>query len=168
MRRAERGFTLIEVLIALVVFAIVAIGALAALGATTASGFLGTFPTSFTTVRAARDYTTAAVYLQSFQEFVASLPSASVTPVSQTVVPPGSSMPFGAPPPPPESELKWTQLDICVERWYWNGTKYTDPDPNGCSTTNNPGDYITLVRSTLTWTFKGQPRPPLMVNRFIP
>src|SRR2546425_11360676 len=67
----ERGFTLIEILVSLAIFAVVVIGALGVLGAAGSRGFLSAVPTGFVTTRAARDITAAAVYLQAFQEHAA-------------------------------------------------------------------------------------------------
>lgn len=172
MSRGEQGFSIIEMLIALVVFAIVAIGVLTVVGAASTGGFLGAFPTSFATVRVARDYTTAAAYLQSFEDFAANKQSANLTPGEWTATP-GADFPSGKglddhPPFPSTGQLNWTSLVVCIERWPWDGsTKYADPNPNGCSPTLTTGDYVTLVEPTLTWTFKGQVRT-LAVDRFIP
>ena len=174
MKTGERGFTLIEILISLVVFAIVAIGALAALGATTTSGFLGAFPTSFATVRTARDYTAAANYLQSLQDYIASQGSSAATVGTYCAEPGGgcsSGIPIPSDYPDPDdlsTQMNWTKLDVVIQRWYWDNAaiKYCLVGSTGCGAAAL-GDYAVYVQSTLTWTFDNVGRT-LTVNRFIP
>lgn len=173
MSRGEQGFTLIEILIALLIFGVVAIGTITVLGAATAGGFLDAFPTSFATVRAARDYTAATVYLHGLQEYVAGQ-SAAGQPVAadQYCTQPTSgglcaevSWPGGVPNPPSQAgnplgyELNWRKVDLLVELWGWNGASY-EANP-ACA-----ADCLTRVESTLTWDHKGQIRT-LVVQRFI-
>ncbi len=174
VRRSEQGFTLIEILFALLIFSIVAVGTLGFLGAaSTGGGFLDAFPTSFAGARFARDYTAASVYLQALQEFVAASckptcaeASSPVSPASYMCTPPANCSPSltGAPMPSGQPtgqtyQLNWQQVNLLVQRWGWNGTAYVSTSP--CTS-----DCLTLVQSTLTWQFKTQTRT-LTVQRFV-
>ncbi len=138
MSTDERGFTLIEILVSLAIFAIVVVGALGVLGAAGSGGFFEGFPTGFRATRAARDTTAASVYLQAFQEYGASLNSSLLTPgtycdgseCSSTIQVGGITLPvvttsisasnLGTYPPPPVQpyQLNWRRLDVTIERWY--------------------------------------------------
>lgn len=167
MRAGERGFTVIEILIALVVFAIIALGAIGALGVTTASGYLEAFPTSFGTVRMARDYTAAATYLQALEEYIANQGFTAATAGTYPVSGPTCSGALGGVPwsgaPCPENQpfqLNWTTLSIKVEQWYWDTTsndRYCLVGSAGCNATAT-GESVKLIEATLTWEFDQKPR----------
>lgn len=188
MMRNQQGFTLLEILISLVIFAVIVVGALGVLGAADAGGFLEGFPSAFVTARVARDYTAASIYLQSFQEYVHSIGGASATPGTYckgTGCGPEVELPAGLagyPMPPGQPyQIQWTRLDVLIEQWHWNDSADTDgagPDlgktycligSTGCG--NDPEiadhEYVTRVRTTLTWTLRGTPRT-LTMERFVP
>lgn len=193
MIRSEQGFSLVEILIALLVFAMVVVGTITIVGAATAGGFLDTFPTSFVTTRAARDYTAASVYLQSFQEFVANkgFASAVVTPSTwrseYCVEGPaagtgctagGLPAELGVYPVPSDPsvaatyQLNWDRLDVVIEQLHWDNSNATPALRNycriglpGCGATQT-GDSLKLVQSTLTWLWKDRSRS-LTVKRFL-
>lgn len=164
----QRGFTLIEILVSLAIFAMIVIGALGVLGATDAGGFFEGFPTAFGTARLAKDTTAASVYLQAFQEFVAGRGTANATPGTYCIgsgcspvvaLPSGLS---GYPTPPGQIyQLDWTRLDVVIETWYW------DTLTNRFTTTFNTTETLARVVSTVTWVVKGVSRS-LTVDRFIP
>ncbi|MDR7540574.1 MAG: prepilin-type N-terminal cleavage/methylation domain-containing protein, partial [Armatimonadota bacterium] len=123
----QRGFTLLEVLVSLAIFAVVVIGALGVLGATSSGGFLEGFPTGFSTTRAAKDATAAAVYLQAFHEYVAAQNAAALSPGAYCDGPDctgasiSSSGLTGYPTPPGQPyQLDWRRLDVTIERWCWD------------------------------------------------
>jgi len=164
----QDGFTLLEILVSLVIFAVIVIGALGVLGAADVGGFLEGFPSAFATARVARDYTAASVYLQAFQEFVSSKGSLNATPgtyclgtgCSPEVALPGGLT--GYPAPPGQGyQLAWTQLDVLIELWYWDnvGKQFT--------ATATADETMTRVQTTLTWTTRGFARS-ITVDRFIP
>lgn len=166
--RNERGFTLIEILVSMAIFAMIVIGAIGVLGATDQGGFLEGFPTGFITARVAKDYTAASVYLQSLNEFVAGKTSANAPAGTYCVgsaCSPLVALPSGLagyPTPPGQSyQLDWTKLDVVIETWYWQ------PLSNSYSTSFNTTETLTRVRSTLTWQLRGQSRSVTM-DRFIP
>lgn len=164
----QRGFTLIEILVSLAIFAMIVIGALGVLGATDQGGFLEGFPTGFLTARIAKDYTSASVFLQAFQEFVASKGTAAATPGSYCLgsgCSPVVAFPSGwtgyPTPPGTTYQLDWSRLEVLVERWYWDTTT------NRFSSTVTTNETMTRVRSTLTWRMKSVDRS-VTVERFIP
>ena len=183
MNPDQRGLTLIEILIALAIFAVVIVGALGAIGSTT-SGLMEGFPTASMSARGAKDYTVASVYLQAFQEYMAD----HLTDATIGVTVPVGTTSFSAGPPPPASvfgfippsgqpyQLDWTELEVTVERWYWycgNAAatppvlpQYApidgvNPDPSVTE------DQMILVRARLTWRYQGQTRT-VPVERFVP
>lgn len=164
--RGEAGFTLLEVLVSLAIFAMIVVGAVGVLGASNGGLFEG-FPTGFVTARTARDITAASVYLNGLEEYVADRGSTNATPGSYCVgagCSPEVALPSGLsgyPTPPGEGyQLDWTKLEMLIELWYWNTTT------NTFSTTNTGLETLTRVRSTLTWTLQGRTRS-LTVDRFI-
>ncbi len=197
MRTDERGFTLIEILVSLAIFAVVVIGALGVLGAAGSGGFLEGFPTGFMATRAARDMTAASVYLQAFQEYAAGQGGALLTPGTYCQGPGcatenlASSGLTGCPSPPTQPcpsppgqpyQLDWRKLDVTIERWYWDGA--ATPKRYRCSQPASatcdfvvpipPTEYLVRLHSMLTW----QVRPPrggqpavirtMEVDRFLP
>ncbi len=133
MMTGERGFTLIEILISLAIFAVVVIGALGVLGAAGSGGFLESFPTGLAATRVARDITAASVYLQTFNEYAMGLNSSTLvagtyiaTPgatCSTTLTFTGSGL--GSPPAPPGPpcnypyQLNWQSLTVLIDTpWY--------------------------------------------------
>ncbi len=167
MNRDERGLTLIEILIALAIFAIIIVGALGAIGST-ASGFMEGFPTAFVSGRAAKDYTVASVYLQAFQEYMADyLTDVTITGAEGTNTFTASPTPptdvFGFTPPSGQPyQLDWEQMVVTVQRWYWDCAA-ANYSPSAATT----DDQVILVRATLTWRYQGQNRS-VPVERFVP
>jgi len=167
MRTAERGLTLIEILIALAIFAIIVVGALGAVGATNA-GLTDTFPTAFGTGRAAKDYTVASTYLQGFQEFMADYVDPSTVGTLEAGSPhaftPADPDVFGFPLPSAQPyQMQWTGMAVEVARWYWNCGSPGQYSPTAAVT----NDQVILVRATLTWALKGANRA-VVVERFVP
>ena len=190
----ERGFTLIEILVSLAIFAVVVIGALGVLGAAGSGGFLSAFPTGFVTTRAARDITAAAVYLQAFQEHAAqqAISQGDASLVQGTYCQgsdPGcannlSSAGLGSyplpscnssTPCPQPYQLDWRKIDVTIQRWYACFDTSTTPptfvkystDPGSGCTVDTAQEYLVRVRSTLTWQYRGATRT-LVVERYLP
>lgn len=179
----EQGFTLIEILVSLAIFAIVVVGALGVLGAAGSGGFLEGFPTGFVTTRAARDTTAATVYLQAFHEYASSQIGGLLTPGTYCdgpdcgpVSPIPSSGLTGYPAPPGQPyQLDWRKLDVTIERWYWDNTatpkRYRCSEPAGptCAFVipTPPTEYLVHLHSKLTWRFRGVTRT-MEVDRFLP
>lgn len=168
MRFGERGFTLIEVIVAFAVLAVVLVGALTVVGA---AGFLDTFPTAFGGGRVAKDYTAASVYLQAFHEHLAGVGSENLDlsgGCAQSFTPADGELYGFASPSSPGFQLDWAELQVQFERWEWNGTQYASTGPDSCDAPAEGDDAMMRVVSTLTWRLKGTARPPLSVERFIP
>lgn len=186
----ETAFTLIEVIVALALFAIVSVGALGILGATAAGGFLDASPTALAAGRRAKDLTAATVYLQALQDYLAAQEGAVWTAVLATW-PPGATeqtyclLPGGAPcegrapvlpavlgnVPVPGSlsyQLNWITLRVTIQRWSWDCAvrRYAPGDATAS------GDVLLRVQTTLTWRFLGQPRTLTAagrgLDRFVP
>lgn len=185
----QQGFTLIEILISLAIFAVIVIGAMSVLGAASTGGFFGTFPVGFQTTRVARDYTAATVHIQALHEFFATKGSAAVAEgnyctgpdCSPAVWPSGWSGAPAATPLPYQLDLRRT--DVVAQQWRWDAVnrKYCVVGAGGCSALAS-ADYILYVQTTLTWRLRRQapcpqiddeldPEPKcrhLMAERFIP
>jgi prepilin-type N-terminal cleavage/methylation domain-containing protein len=162
------GFTLVEILIALVIFSILAVGALAAVGATNSGGFLEGFPVAFSTTRSAKDITAATTYLQALQEYLAALGPGGVTPDTYCAGSCGGETPLPAGYPTPSSrgmaqsyQLDWTTLIVVIERYGWDDDAGQYVPTPGCT-----GDCLTRVESTLTWRLKDAMRTVTM-ERFL-
>jgi prepilin-type N-terminal cleavage/methylation domain-containing protein len=155
----ERGITLLELLVALALFAVIAIGTLAALGATNAGGFLEGFPVAFATNRSAKDITAATAYVQGLQEHLGRL-GASLTPGTYT-----SPAGFGyVDPSTAPYQLGSAAVAIVIERWGWNqplGTTGHYEAMPGCT-----ADCLFRVHTTLTWQLKDATRTVAM-ERFV-
>jgi prepilin-type N-terminal cleavage/methylation domain-containing protein len=165
MSGQERGLTVVEILIAMTIFSIVAVGAIGVIGANS-SGFLEAVPTGLGTARNAKDTTAAIAYLQALHEHAATVGGGAINPAthSGTFTPVSGSGPLGfALPSEAPFQLDWTTLAVVFETRVWSGSQYV---PGTC----NPGsdtDCVVLVRSTLTWQFKGTTRPPLTAERIL-
>jgi prepilin-type N-terminal cleavage/methylation domain-containing protein len=183
MIATERGFTLVEILVSLAIFAIVVIGALGVLGASGAGGFLEGFPIGFVATRVARDTTASSVYLQAFQEYAASLGGSALSAGSYCWGPDNCPTPnlasagLVSPPTPPTQpyQLDARTLNVTIERWYWDDStgnkRYRCSQP--ASLTCNfaipipATEYLVHMNSTLTWRFRGVTRT-MTVDRFLP
>lgn len=170
MSTDERGLTLIEILIALAIFAIVIVGAIGAVGATSA-GLTDTFSTGFGTGRQSKDYTVASSYLQGFQEYMAQYVDSDATTTTLELASPRSFAPASDPdiygfalPSARPYQLGWTSMVVEVQRWYWDCGSPGQYSPSVAGTTN---DQVILVRARLNWTLKGAVRS-LTVERFVP
>lgn len=188
--RGERGFSLIEVLVALGIFAIVSVGVLSVLGATAAGGFQDASPTALATGRRAKDLTVAGVYLQALHDHLASQDEMVWDAVFATW-PPGTRdqtycIRSGGTPcdggepmlpallgdhPLPEStpyQLNWTMVRISIQRWFWDCSmrRYAPDRPLPTR------DLLIRVHSTLLWRFKHEVRSLAPegrgVDRFLP
>jgi prepilin-type N-terminal cleavage/methylation domain-containing protein len=189
--RSQQGFTLIEILVSVAIFAMLVIGALGVLGAAGAGGFLEGFPSGLATARTARDITAAGVFLEAFQEYVATKDDAIFNPgdycegvgcgVDAACTGPalsGSGI-TGAPTPPGEDyQLDWRCLAVTVERWFWDDTLDTDGTGSdkgkvycvvgstGCGAAVTT-EYLTRVRTRLTWRLRNVDRM-IELDRFMP
>lgn len=193
MIRDERGLTLIEILVALAIFAVVIAGALGSVGAHTAGGLLEAFPTGLLTGRVAKDMTVAGTYLQGLQEYAAAnVGSVVVAGVSKLYCTAGSGscvqpaelnqwcpgnryagdMATGEPAGlsgalTAEAEpyqLDWNVLYVLVEQWHW------DDSPSAkkyTSTAPAGGESLVRVCSVLIWDLKDQARV-ISLDRFVP
>lgn len=161
----ERGLTVVEILVALAIFAVITVGALGVIGATNSGGLLEGIPTGTITGRVAKDYTVASVYLQAFQEYMADyVDGATITLVLGTnTFTPSAADVFGFPPPSSQPyQLTWEQLVVTAQNWYWDcATQAYDPAVAATE------DHLVMVRSTLTWRLKGEDRT-VTVQRFVP
>jgi len=169
MSRNEPGFTIIEILIALAVFAIVVIGSLGVVGATT-GGFLEAIPTGLVTARSAKDMTAAGVYLQALHEFAAARGGGTIDPGTDggTFTPGGGPGPLGfALPSAVPYQLDWDTLVVEFVTLMWNGASPGQYTAQSCDPSSAP-DCLVLMRSTLTWNLRGVARPPLTLERILP
>ncbi len=187
MITSERGFTLVEILISLAIFAVVVVGALGVLGAAASGGFLESFPTGLAAMRVARDMTAASVYLQTFNEYAMGLNSSTLTAgtytatpavtCTMTLTPSGSGL--GSPPVPPGPscnypyQLNWQSLTVLIDNPYYacfnsSGTppQCTASAPcfvkyskasDASCTTNTAKESLIRIDTTLTWQYC--PRP---------
>jgi prepilin-type N-terminal cleavage/methylation domain-containing protein len=167
MRADERGLTLIEILIALAIFAIIVVGALGAVGAAN-FGLTDTFPTALVGGRAAKDYTVASTYLQGFQEFMADYVDTSTIGTLESGSPftftPADTDIFGFPVPSAQPyQMQWTNMVVEVARWYWDCGSPGQYSPTAASTI----DQVIYVQTRLTWSLKGTNRT-VEVERFVP
>jgi prepilin-type N-terminal cleavage/methylation domain-containing protein len=193
MMTGERGFTLIEILISLAIFAVVVVGALGILGAAGSGGFLESFPTGFAATRVARDITAASVYLQTFNEYAMGLTSSTLTAGTYTATPGGTcstTLTFtgsglGSPPAPPGPpcnypyQLNWQTLIVVIDL-PWYACFNTSSTPAPCTATspcfvkystgsdascaiNTSKESLVLIRAKLAWQYC--PRPTACVAR---
>ena len=187
MMTGERGFTLIEIMISLAIFAVVVVGALGILGAAGSGGFLETIPTGFAATRVARDITAASVYLQTFNEYAMGLNSSTLNAGTYTATPGGTcstTLTFtgsglGSPPAPPGPpcnypyQLNWQRLDVVIDP-PWYACFNTSGTPAPCTATapcfvkystgsdasctiNNLKESLVRIGAKLTWQYC--PRP---------
>jgi prepilin-type N-terminal cleavage/methylation domain-containing protein len=193
MMTGERGFTLIEILISLAIFAVVVVGALGVLGAAGSGGFLESFPTGLAATRVARDITAASVYLQTFNEYAMGLTSSTLTAGTYTATPGGTcstTLTFtgsglGSPPAPPGPpcnypyQLNWQTLTVVIDP-PWYACFNTSSTPAPCTATspcfvkystgsdascaiNTSKESLVLIRAKLAWQYC--PRPTACVAR---
>ena len=188
--KGDRGFSLIEVLVALGIFAVVSVGVLSVLGATAAGGFQDASPTALTTGRRAKDLTVAAVYLQALHDYLASQDEMvwdalfatwppGATDRTYCIRPGGTPCDGGEPVlpvllggyPVPEStpyQLNWTMVRIVIERWFWDCSMKRYAPERSLPTR----DLLVRVHSTLLWRFKDEVRSLAPggrgVDRFLP
>lgn len=188
MMHDQKGFTLLEILVSLAIFAVIAIGAMGVIGASDAGGFLEGFPSAFITARVARDYTAGSVYLQSLQEYVGSKGNLAAIPGTYckgTGCGPEVELPAGLagyPMPPGEPyQLQWSKMEVRLERWYWDdvakvykcaepsGTSDLSSPPRACSfTLPSPApEYVVRAQARLTWTMRGVERALIMERFFV-
>jgi prepilin-type N-terminal cleavage/methylation domain-containing protein len=172
--RDERGFTLLEIMISLVVFLVIVIGTMGVLGAAGEGGFFGGFPIGFAVVRTARDYTAASLHVQALHEFAASA-GGLAAPVGTWCRGPGCS-PESWPPewaaapaaPIRPYQLDLRRTDVLIQRWHWDATnrKYCLVGTGGCASVVSD-DYLVYLRTTLTWQLQSASRT-LTAERVIP
>jgi prepilin-type N-terminal cleavage/methylation domain-containing protein len=184
------GFTLVEVLVALGIFAVVSIGVLSLLGGAVAGGVQDAAPTALATGRQAKDLTVAGVYLQALHDHLASQDD-SVWNVVFSTWPPGTAeqtycLSSGGPScaggeptlpaalgdhPVPASapfQLNWLEVRIVIQRWFWDcdAARYA---PNRPIPTE---EMLVHVNSTLSWRFRRQARSLAPggrgIERFLP
>lgn len=165
--------SLLEIMVSMVIFTVITVGTLGVLGASAAGGFWESFPNAFATTRLAREYTAAAAYIQSVQEFLAGRAAALVpgayclgTGCDAVAPPPPGDLP---PPPASPSQLAGWRLDVVIRPWSWDPAgvgRYCPAGEAGCAAPP-AGAVLTHVRSTLTWTVKGK-AIRLAVERFLP
>jgi prepilin-type N-terminal cleavage/methylation domain-containing protein len=193
MMTGERGFTLIEILISLAIFAVVVIGALGVLGAAGSGGFLESFPTGLAATRVARDITAASVYVQTFNEYAMGLNSSTLVAGTYTAIPgatcsttltfPGSGL--GTPPAPPGPpcnypyQLNWQSVIVLIDP-PWYACFNTSGIPPQCTGTapcfvkystvndascsiNTQKESLIRIETKLTWQYC--PRPTACVPR---
>jgi prepilin-type N-terminal cleavage/methylation domain-containing protein len=163
MNNDARGFTLVEILIALALFAIIVVGVLGVIAATNTAGLLEGVPTALATGRTAKDITAASTYLRGFQEYMAAAADASTTPGVSTFDPATATDILGyALPSAQPYQLGWSGMTVTVDPWYWVcGWEYYAP---GGPTTD---DQLLRVQATLSWVLKGVTRT-VTVERFVP
>jgi prepilin-type N-terminal cleavage/methylation domain-containing protein len=183
MTGRDRGFTIIEILLALAMFAVIIVGALGTLGAQ-GTGQLETVPTGLTTARSGKDITAAAVYLQALHECAATVGGTGVTPGtmiydgSSSDAPLGCTIPLTSPLQPllPSAEpyqLARYTLTVTFTTLVWGSGRYTE----GSCDPATDADCLVRIRSTLAWSLRGEPPscPPsgsargcLTVQRLLP
>ncbi len=179
MIASERGFTLVEILISLALFAVVVVGALGVLGAAGSGGFLESFPSGFAAMRVARDMTAASVYLQAFQEYSSGVGGAALNQGTYCLANSGSNCGptpalagagLGSFPPVPgyPYQLNWQTLYVTIDWWYWDNTatKYCIVGSPGCAATSTT-EHLVRIDSKLKWQYRGFSRT-LEVSRFLP
>lgn len=171
----QGGFTLLEIVVSMTIFAVIVVGTAGLLAASAAGGFLDTFPTALAATHLAKDLTAASSYLQALQEFMASRPGALTAPGSYCLgsgCEPAEALAdaAGLPlPPSVSSQLRGARLLVDIQRWHWNPSgpdRYCLVGTAECATTP-AGDYLTHVRATLTWQSRGTART-LTVEQVLP
>jgi prepilin-type N-terminal cleavage/methylation domain-containing protein len=165
----DGGFTIIETLIALAVFAVVVIGALGFVGATS-SGLPGSIPTGLVTARSSKDMTAAGVYLQALHEYAAARGAGSIDPATDggTFTPASPSGPVGfVLPSEVPYQLDWDTLVVAFVTLMWDGGSPGQYAPQSCDP-STAADCLILMRSTLTWSLRGVTRQPITVERILP
>lgn len=162
MSPGTRGFTLIEILIALAIFAIVVVGALGVIGAANTSGFLEGIPTALVTGRTSKDITAASTYLRGFQEYMAGTMDGATSPGTYSFTTSASDI-FGYPVPSAQPyQLAWSGMTVTIDNWYWVcGWDYYAPGGGATA------DRLVRVQTTLSWLFGAAARS-VAVDRFVP
>ncbi len=168
----QDGFTLLEIMVAMTIFAAIVIGAAGLLAPQAAGGFLATSPTAAGATQVAKDLTAASMYLQAVAEFLAgrtdTIPASGTYCLGEGCDPQGAFAGISFPPlPSGPTQLHAARLLVDIQRWQWNPVqgRYCPVGPECMAASDD--DYLTRVRATLTWRTAATART-LTVERSLP